>query len=154
MTPASPGFLAGLWKRLREQNTERVELIYVPGEWRCAKCKLRITSTVFSPDGKIGANRQSEPCPNGCGPLWPLTYREAYEAEAERHESTWERWRNLEKALGHDTPWPLVEILRQFIVTVDHLLIDHNCDTDGHEELRSAKDAADEMIARIAEASQ
>lgn len=51
---------------------------YVPGVMHCAKCKFRLVRTNFhTVDGAITAgDNQTEPCPNGCGPLWPVTWEQ------------------------------------------------------------------------------
>ncbi len=61
----------------------------VPGIVRCAKCAFQLHRTnLYLQSGTIGAgDSKTEPCPNGCGPLWPVTWetwaREGW-AEAER----------------------------------------------------------------------
>lgn len=47
----------------------------VPGKMRCAKCKFGLTRvTLYTGNGAVGAGgNETEPCPNGCGPLWPVT---------------------------------------------------------------------------------
>lgn len=53
------------------------ELVYVPGQWRCAKCNLTITRTVMSAaTGQMHADHEPASCPNGCGPLWQITERD------------------------------------------------------------------------------
>ena len=52
-------------------------LVYVPGAWQCPKCKLRIVRTIMSAaTGEMHANEETEPCPNGCGPLWRISERD------------------------------------------------------------------------------
>lgn len=62
---------------------------FVPGVMHCAKCKFRLMRTnLHAADGKFCAgDNKTEPCPNGCGPLWPVTW----EQEAR------ECWARLEK---------------------------------------------------------
>ncbi len=61
----------------------------VPGIVRCAKCAFQLHRTnLYLQSGTVGAgDSKTEPCPNGCGPLWPVTWetwaREGW-AEAER----------------------------------------------------------------------
>lgn len=61
----------------------------VPGVVRCAKCAFQLhRSTLYLQSGTVGSGgSKTEPCPNGCGPLWPVTWemwaREGW-AEAER----------------------------------------------------------------------
>jgi hypothetical protein len=49
---------------------------------RCAKCSFRLIRNVLhAGDGTIGAGTsETEPCPNGCGPLWPVTWKEECQA--------------------------------------------------------------------------
>lgn len=51
----------------------------VPGQMRCARCKFQLTrSVLYVSSGTVGAgDSKTEPCPNGCGPLWPVTWEEA-----------------------------------------------------------------------------
>lgn len=47
---------------------------YVPGLWRCAKCKLDLLTTnlhVYS--GTTSPNTDPQQCPNGCGPMWRVS---------------------------------------------------------------------------------
>jgi len=56
----------------------------VPGVMRCAKCSFRLVRTnLHVPSGGFSAgDNKTEPCPNGCGPLWPETWEQrAREAE-------------------------------------------------------------------------
>lgn len=69
------------------QGDQRSDL--VPGIVRCAKCQFQLVrSNLNMYDGTVTAgDSKTEPCPNGCGPLWPVTWetwaREGW-AEAER----------------------------------------------------------------------
>ena len=62
-----------------EAENERLErLVYVPGVWVCAKCKLSLVSTLLDVSrGLFAANKEPQQCPNGCGPLWRKTERDA-----------------------------------------------------------------------------
>lgn len=54
-------------------------LVHVPGQWRCAKCKFVVHKMVLcASTGAVGLkpDTATEPCPNGCGPLWPCTWKE------------------------------------------------------------------------------
>lgn len=56
-------------------------LVYVPGQWRCAKCKFGLyRRTIDMAAGRIGISEDDrnrpELCPNGCGPLWRVSERE------------------------------------------------------------------------------
>lgn len=58
----------------------------VPGVMRCAKCNFQLIRNVLNVRvGTVTAgDSATEPCPNGCGPLWPVTWeqyaRQAWEA--------------------------------------------------------------------------
>lgn len=49
----------------------------VPGMMYCAKCKFCLTRrTLYVQSGNVGSGtNETEPCPNGCGPLWPVTWK-------------------------------------------------------------------------------
>lgn len=70
--------------RLGDQRSD-----LVPGIVRCAKCQFQLArSNLNMHSGTVTAgDSKTEPCPNGCGPLWPVTWetwaREGW-AEAER----------------------------------------------------------------------
>lgn len=58
-------------KSVCEQRTD-----VVPGRMHRAKCNFELTRTnLYVKDGTTGpGDNQTEPCPNGCGPLWPVTW--------------------------------------------------------------------------------
>ena len=64
----------------------------VPGVMYCAKCKFQLNRvTLCVSDGNAYAgNNKTEPCPNGCGPLWPVTWEQeaknCWKALEEMHE--------------------------------------------------------------------
>jgi hypothetical protein len=60
----------------------------VPGMMRCAKCSFVLVRNVLhAQSGAITAgDNKTEPCPNGCGPLWPMTWRQNAEDMALRCE--------------------------------------------------------------------
>ena len=78
---------AALTARQPGAQVPRADL--VPGIVRCAKCAFQLArTTLYMGSGTVGAgDSKTEPCPNGCGPLWPVTWetwaREGW-AEAER----------------------------------------------------------------------
>lgn len=52
--------------------------VYVPGILRCAKCEFQLVRSILSAstgDVRPGTS-ETEPCPNGCGPLWPVTWKQ------------------------------------------------------------------------------
>lgn len=48
----------------------------IPGCMKCAKCGFGLVrTTLYVGNGTAGpGNNETEPCPNGCGPLWPETW--------------------------------------------------------------------------------
>ena len=53
------------------------KLKYVPGMLRCAKCKCVVYSrTIYMKSQTIGANNKPQECPNDCGPMWKVTYKD------------------------------------------------------------------------------
>ncbi|EEW1460382.1 hypothetical protein GL132_14015 [Escherichia coli] len=61
-------------KRIAEQQSA----IIAPGIMRCAGCGFVLTkNSINMAAGTITAgDSKTEPCPNGCGPLWPVTWKE------------------------------------------------------------------------------
>lgn len=49
----------------------------VPGVMRCAKCSFQLHRSNLNVNvGTVTAgDSKTEPCPNGCGPLWPITWK-------------------------------------------------------------------------------
>lgn len=54
------------------------EKLIVPGVLRCAKCSFQLAKTnLYMASGTTGpGDNKTEPCPNGCGPLWPVTWEQ------------------------------------------------------------------------------
>lgn len=52
--------------------------VIAPGIMRCAGCGFVLTkNSINMVAGTITAgDSKTEPCPNGCGPLWPVTWKE------------------------------------------------------------------------------
>lgn len=97
------GFMQGAYARLKNlQHAERTlsalepeiarleALVYVPGVWNCAKCKFTLVSTTLNAtSGHFKANTEPQKCPNGCGPLWRKTERDAGNELIDRMDQTW-----------------------------------------------------------------
>lgn len=94
-----------------------------PGQMRCPRCNFRLIRSVLNANtGALSdGSSTSEPCPNGCGPLWPITWREeardlAYVAHTanERTLAAERKFQILRKALsalvGADTPEDLKQM--------------------------------------------
>jgi len=64
--------------RYEERIAELESSVIAPGIMRCAKCEFVLTkNSINMAAGTITAgDSKTEPCPNGCGPLWPVTWRE------------------------------------------------------------------------------
>ncbi|RTP98371.1 ead/Ea22-like family protein [Enterobacter sp. WCHEn045836] len=63
---------------LQRRNAELSSAVIAPGVMRCAGCGFVLTKNNISMSaGTITAgDSKTEPCPNGCGPLWPVTWKE------------------------------------------------------------------------------
>ncbi|MCS2167571.1 ead/Ea22-like family protein [Scandinavium manionii] len=61
-----------------KRNYELESSVIAPGIMRCAKCQFVLTkNNINMAAGTITAgDSKTEPCPNGCGPLWPVTWKE------------------------------------------------------------------------------
>ncbi|EAT6751320.1 ead/Ea22-like family protein [Salmonella enterica] len=61
-------------KRIAELQSS----VIAPGIMRCAGCGFVLTkNNINMAAGTITAgDNNTEPCPNGCGPLWPVTWKE------------------------------------------------------------------------------
>ncbi|WP_261372836.1 DUF551 domain-containing protein [Yersinia mollaretii] len=61
----------------RKRITELENAALVPGVLHCAKCNFQLSKTnLYMKSGTTGpGDNKTEPCPNGCGPLWPVTWR-------------------------------------------------------------------------------
>ena len=64
---------------LTAELTKAKEQLLLPGELHCAKCGFTLTRLVaYVNCGEIGTGTsETEPCPNGCGQLWPVTWEHA-----------------------------------------------------------------------------
>ena len=72
---------------LAKERDELRRLIYVPGLHKCAKCGCVTISTAINAEtGQFRADNQPQACPNGCGPMWPVTERQAGNEMADRCE--------------------------------------------------------------------
>lgn len=78
-------------RRAREERDEAQKRLFVPGRYRCAKCKMVLHSKILHVNaGVVTANDAStEPCPNGCGPLWRMTWQQDAEDAHQGIERIW-----------------------------------------------------------------
>ena len=72
-------------------SDERKDL--VPGVMRCAKCEFQLVRQVLAVNlGEVFAgDSKTEPCPNGCGPLWPVTWKQYAEQAMDAAETMADR---------------------------------------------------------------
>lgn len=75
--------------------------VYIPGQWRCAKCDFRLTqSNLYAATGTVGPrDERGDKCPNCNGPLWRVS---AMDDRNEAHKcanDTFDRVEALKKAL-------------------------------------------------------
>ena len=70
---------------------ERKDL--VPGVMRCAKCEFQLVRQVLAVNlGEVFAgDSKTEPCPNHCGPLWPVTWKQYAQQAMDAAESMADR---------------------------------------------------------------
>lgn len=86
----------------------------VPGVMRCARCKFKLTRVnLYVNSGTTGAgNSQTEPCPNGCGPLWPVTWEQEAREGYETMERLFVRAEAAEKATVMPIPLTADQVVR------------------------------------------
>jgi len=79
----------------------RTEPDLAPGVMRCARCKFRLHRINLNVNvGTVTAgDNKTEPCPNGCGPLWPVTWKQEADDCMKSAESLLDRAVAAEKAL-------------------------------------------------------
>ena len=72
-----------------------------PGVMRCAKCEIQLIRTnLYVKSGASGAgDSKTEPCPNGCGPLWPVTWKQYAEQAHEQLDKHFDEYTRLKKVL-------------------------------------------------------
>jgi len=82
---------------------QRGEDHIVPGEMHCAKCKFKLFRKVLNVAmGAVGmGTNETEPCPNGCGPLWPVTWKQLAYDQGEQINKLWDENKILKSALGY-----------------------------------------------------
>lgn len=73
----------------------------VPGVMHCARCKFRLQRVnLYVNNGTVGAGDNApESCPNGCGPLWPVTWEQEAREGYKLTEDLFERAKRAEDTL-------------------------------------------------------
>lgn len=89
-------------------DAERIAAV-IPGVMHCAKCKFVLNRvTLHVNDGGVSAgHNNTEPCPNGCGPLWPMTWRQQTECLYQDIETLQAEVRQLKS--DHARAWDRVD---------------------------------------------
>jgi hypothetical protein len=90
------------------------QLIYVPGQWRCAKCGFVLNQRWLNAgDGSVTARDEpGEKCPNDGSPLWRTTWRDEAMELGQRLEEEFTRRGALEERLARSVPRePTIEML-------------------------------------------
>jgi len=106
-----------IWRNSAEAQTERLkeaeEAIadgkkpdLVPGVVHCARCNFRLNRvTLYMGNGAIGqGGSETEQCPNGCGPMWPVTWKQEAEDAYKIAESQAARAKAAEDQLDACSP--------------------------------------------------
>lgn len=98
-------------EELHARIRELEKLVYVPGLWRCPKCRFSLLqSNLNMQDGTVTARDQpGSRCPNCDSPLWRVTERQAGNDMVDRAEEQMNRAVAAEKAL------------RSAIAHIDHM---------------------------------
>lgn len=104
--PACPGTCCDCGRGCAVAPTAAAEALtrtqdVVPGRMRCAKCQFELTRvTLCVSTGEAGAGgNETEPCPNGCGPLWPVTWEQEARSCWKTSEALFDRAKAAEDAL-------------------------------------------------------
>lgn len=86
---------------LEEKNTELKKWKYVPGVMHCAKCNFQLIKSVLNMHrGTVTAGDSNpELCPNGCGPLWRVSWEKYANDHYEDGVKTFEKLRATEAEL-------------------------------------------------------
>lgn len=86
----------------RARIAELERLVFVPGLWRCPKCKFSLLqANLNAQDGSVTArNEPGDKCPNCNSSLWRVSERDAGNEMADRAEEQMNRARAAEKLLA------------------------------------------------------
>lgn len=86
---------------------------FVPGVMHCAKCRFRLNRINLNVNvGTVTAgDNKTEPCPNGCGPLWPITWEQEAREGYAALEAMFERAYAAEQALAARPSSPVLQLV-------------------------------------------
>jgi hypothetical protein len=81
-----PGLSAEECDEILDAIADLAAKVYVPGLWKCPKCKFQLTTSVlYAKTGNIGVqHHNSDPCPNDGETLLPVTWEEDAREMSER----------------------------------------------------------------------
>ena len=107
-----------IWRNSAEAQTERLKEAegaiadgkkpdLVPGVVHCARCNFRLNRvTLYMGNGAIcPGGSETEQCPNGCGPMWPVTWKQEAEDAYKTAESQFERAKAAEDQIDACRPY-------------------------------------------------
>ena len=104
----------------------------VPGRMHCARCKFVLSRVnLYVSTGQVGAgDNATEPCPNGCGPLWPVTWEQEARSGYEISEQLLQRAVAAEERLARLAP-AVAEATAPTMLTAAQMVegwkADHDC---------------------------
>lgn len=106
--PPAPGGDVVAPKPTQERNEN-----FVPGVMHCAKCRFRLNRINLNVNvGTVTAgDNKTEPCPNGCGPLWPITWEQEAREGYAALEAMFERAYAAEQALAARPSSPVLQLV-------------------------------------------
>lgn len=141
-------------KRAKEEaeteNARLARLVYVPGQWRCAKCKFTLIQANLNANGGTVTARDQpgDKCPNCDSPLWRVTERDAGNEMIDRAEEAFEAKRAAET---HSAA--LARALEELVTKVDAFWNDperpsvHRMRSKSVHELSDAQRRAQSLLA-------
>jgi len=108
VAPPAPGGDVVAPKPTQERNEN-----FVPGVMHCAKCRFRLNRINLNVNvGTVTAgDNKTEPCPNGCGPLWPITWEQEAREGYAALEAMFERAYAAEQALAARPSSPVLQLV-------------------------------------------
>ena len=118
----------------RDATIERLtKLVYVPGLWKCPKCKFSLVQANLNAlDGTVTARDQpGDKCPNCASPLWRVTERDAGNEMVDRAEEYLVRATTAERE--RDEARAEVERLRKVVKTANDAIAEYVRYLDGGE---------------------
>jgi len=108
VAPPAPGGDVVAPKPTQERNEN-----FVPGVMHCTKCRFRLNRINLNVNvGTVTAgDNKTEPCPNGCGPLWPITWEQEAREGYAALEAMFERAYAAEQALAARPSSPVLQLV-------------------------------------------